>query len=54
MLGELWKALKCNKKEIVAACWKVSGNSERIFAHSILASPGVAINDCFCITLCAR
>ena len=42
MLGDLWKALKVKKEMFVAARWKVPGNSERIFAHSILASPGVA------------
>ena len=43
MLGDLWKALQSKKEMLVAAFRKVPGNSERIFAHSILASPGVAV-----------
>ena len=49
MMGNLWEALRMKKQDtceqLLAACWKVSGNRERTFAHSILVSLGLKVND---------
>ena len=49
MMGDLWEALRMKKQDtceqLLAACWKVSGNREKTFAHSILVSLGLKVNE---------
>ena len=46
-MGNIENEQQDTGEQLLAACWKGSGNSEKIFAHSILASPGLTVHDFF-------